>query len=201
MSIDFFLETERLVLRSWQDEDFDPFAELCADPEVMRYFPEPLSRDKVSRLIAMGEECYEAHGVFYAPIEVRATGEFIGFAGLDVHVDAGSLPCSPCVDIGWRLKRSAWGEGYASEAARAWLRFGFETKSFDEIVSFTPQLNRLSQRVMQRIGMVRDPVEDFLHPYFEPDHDLARHQLYRISREDWQRKSAGSIIEGQRRGN
>ena len=191
MSSEFKLETERLILRSWKEEDFDPFADLCADPEVMRFFPEILSREKVTRLIAMGKECYEAHGVFYAPVEVRGTGEFIGFAGLDVHADPGSLPCTPCVDIGWRLKRSAWGKGYASEAAGAWLRFGFETKSFDEIVSFTPEQNVPSQKVMQRIGMTREPGDDFVHSYFDPEHELAVHQLYRLSRADWKSKSFG----------
>ncbi|MCV0428883.1 MAG: GNAT family N-acetyltransferase [Roseibium sp.] len=184
MCSDFLLETDRLILRSWKDEDIDAFAGLCADPVVMRYFPETLSREKAKRLISMGQECFDEYGVFYAPVELKETGEFIGFVGLDVHSEAALLPFAPCVDIGWRLKQSAWGKGYASEAARAWIRFGFETKCFNEIVSFTPLVNVPSQKVMERIGMRRDPEGDFVHSYFEPDHDLALHCLYRISRKE-----------------
>ncbi|MEM9630473.1 MAG: GNAT family N-acetyltransferase [Pseudomonadota bacterium] len=188
MSREFEIETKRLLLRSWREGDIDPFAAICSDPDVMRYFPEPLSRQKTEKLIGMGCDCLKEHGVFYSPVEVKATGELIGFVGLDVHEDEASLPMAPCVDIGWRLKRSAWGRGFASEAASAWLRFGFETKRYKEIVSFTPAINEASQRVMQRLGMTRDPNEDFVHHYFSEGHELALHQLYRISSAAWKRQ-------------
>ncbi|MES0884788.1 GNAT family N-acetyltransferase [Roseibium sp. SCP14] len=192
MSQEFAIETERLLLRGWREGDIEPFSEICSDPEVMRYFPEPLTRQKTEKLIAMGRGCFKAHGAFYSPVEVKATGEFIGFVGLDVHADRTSLPAAPCIDIGWRLKRSAWGKGYASEAATAWLRFGFETKCYDEIVSFTPAINEASQKVMTRLGMTRNPEEDFDHPYFSKGHKLASHRLYRMTRASWNHLSQSS---------
>jgi len=184
MPDDFEIETERLLLRSWNEDDFEPCAALCADPEVMRYFPDLLTRERTLKLIGMCRDCYDEHGVFYAPIELKETGEFIGFAGLDVH-ERGSLPFAPCVDIGWRLKRSVWGQGYASEAARAWLRFGFETKGYDEIIAFTVPDNISSQKVMTRIGMMRDQTADFQHPKLPDDHPFKRHVLYRLAKGDW----------------
>lgn len=106
----FKIETERLVLRCWAEAHIDPCVQLCADPVVMQYFPDVLTRDRTLKLIGMFRDCFEKHGVFYAPIELKASGEFIGFAGLDVH-DEEALPIGGCVDIGWRLKRSAWGRG------------------------------------------------------------------------------------------
>ncbi|WP_422373926.1 GNAT family N-acetyltransferase [Roseibium sp.] len=181
---DFELETDRLRLRMWREADLDAFAAICADPAVMRFFPNCLTREKTAKLISMGSDCFDKHGVFYSPLEIKSTGEFIGFAGLDVH-SAGSLSFAPCVDIGWRLKQSAWGKGYASEAARAWLRFGFETKGYEEILSFTIPGNSPSRRVMERIGMTRDVSGDFRLPAIPKDHPCSVHVLYRLSREEW----------------
>lgn len=187
MSNVFELETERLRLRLWRDEDLEPFAALCADPEVMRFFPNTLTRDNTSKLISMGKDCFERHGVFYSPVEIKATGEFIGFVGLDVHL-AGALSFAPCVDIGWRLKQSVWGKGYASEAARAWLRFGFETMGYEEIVAFTIPDNGPSRRVMERIGMSQDLAGDFRHPAIPEDHPCSMHVLYRLAKADWEKQ-------------
>lgn len=189
MQTGFELETDRLRLRMWRDEDLDPFAAICADPAVMRYFPNSLTREKTRKLISMGKDCFAEHGVFYSPVEIRTSGEFIGFVGLDVH-SVGALPSAPCVDIGWRLKQSSWGKGYASEAARAWLRFGFETKGYEEIVSFTIPENSPSRRVMEMIGMTRDVGADFRHPAIPEDHHCSVHVLYRLSRARWQQLSA-----------
>ncbi|POF32902.1 GNAT family N-acetyltransferase [Roseibium marinum] len=181
-----FLETGRLLLRAWREEDVDPFAEMCADPCVMRYFPEPLSREKSVSLIARCREKQRKYGFSIAPVEVKATGEFLGFVGLSRPDYATPLPFEPCVEIGWRLKQSGWGKGYASEAARAWLRFGFETIGLQEIVAFTIPDNTPSQKVMQRIGMTRDHDGDFLFPGLPPDHPVAPHVLYRLARKNWQ---------------
>lgn len=185
MTKTIFLETDRLLLRAWQDDDIDAFAEMCADRDVMRYFPEPLTRQKTDLLVTKCRSKQETDGFSMAPAEIKATGEFIGFVGLNVPAYAAPLPFEPCVEIGWRLKQSAWGKGYASEAARAWLRFGFETIGLDEIVAFTIPANLPSQKVMQRIGMSRDLEGDFLHPSLPEDHPIARHVLYRLSRVDW----------------
>lgn len=189
MTENILMETERLFLRTWQDKDVDPFAEMCADPAVMRYFPDVMTREKTEQLISRCIEKQETDGFSMAPVEVKSTGEFLGFVGLNIPTYAAPLPFEPCVEIGWRLKQSSWGKGYASEAANAWIRFGFETIGLDEIVAFTIPANEPSQRVMQRIGMRRDPDGDFLHPSLPADHAVAPHVLYRLTRSDWSAKS------------
>ncbi|HEX4911899.1 MAG TPA: GNAT family N-acetyltransferase [Permianibacter sp.] len=179
------IQTRRLRLRQWQLGDADPFAAMVADPEVMRYFPATLTRPQSDALLAKLHQRIDATGYGFWATERRDTGEFIGFVGLNVPDHP--LPFAPCVEIGWRLVRSAWGQGLASEAARAALRFGFDTLKLGEVVSFTSQHNLRSQAVMQRIGMRRDPGGDFLHPKLASDHWLAPHVLYRLTATDWQR--------------
>ncbi|MFL6155236.1 MAG: GNAT family N-acetyltransferase [Marmoricola sp.] len=174
------LRTERLDLRQWRESDREPFAALNADPVVMEHFPKLLTRAESDAMIDRHEVALAAGepGVFAA--EVRATGEFIGFIGLAVPKFHAAF--TPCVEVGWRLARSAWGQGYASEAGLAALRYGFTTLGLDEIVSFTSVGNLRSRAVMERIGMTRDPAEDFEHPNLEPGHRLRPHVLYRIAR-------------------
>lgn len=186
MTKTFLLQTERLILRSWIDADLDPFAEMCADPEVMRYFPDLWPRERSELLISKSMAKMDKEGFFLAPAEVRETGEFLGFVGLNSSNPDMPLPFDPSVEIGWRLKRSAWGKGYASEAARAWLRFGFETVGLEEIVSFTIPDNLPSQKVMKRIGMSRDFAGDFQHPAIPEDHHCSWHVLYRLTKSDWE---------------
>jgi len=166
--------TERLVLRQWREEDREPFAALNADPEVMAHFPAPLTRDESDTVIDRHRDqlATGAPGVFAA--EVRETGQFIGFIGLAVPRFEASF--TPCVEIGWRLSRDAWGHGYATEGALATLEYGFTTLELAEIVSFTAVGNRRSRAVMERIGM--SFVEEFEHPNVEPGHPLRRHVLY-----------------------
>jgi ribosomal-protein-alanine N-acetyltransferase len=171
------IATERLVLRRWRDADREPFAALNADPEVMEHFPARLTREQSDEMIDRLEALFDAQGFGLWAVEVAATGEFIGFTGLNrVPFQA---PFSPAVEIGWRLSRQAWGHGYATEAARAVLAFGFETAGLDEIVSFTATTNLRSQAVMRRLGMTHDPAEDFDHPRVE-DPRLRRHVLFRL---------------------
>lgn len=181
--MDVELETERLVLRPWREEDLDPFAALCADAEVMRYFPAPLTREESKALIARAIEKTWEDGFCFQPVEEKASGRFLGFVGLSKP--GAPLPFTPCVEVGWRLARAAWGQGFASEAARAWLRFGYETLDLNEIVSFTALENLPSQAVMRRIGMERDMAADFEHPLIEEGHRLRPHVLYRLSRRAW----------------
>ncbi|GAA0784817.1 N-acetyltransferase [Roseibium denhamense] len=179
---DILLETNRLILRSWRDDDLDPLAEICADPEVMRYFPATLSRDETAGLIKWARDKTSKDGFCFGPVETKSDGAFLGFVGLSVPDYPKPLPFFPCVEVGWRLKRSAWGMGYASEAAREWIRFGFETIGLKEIVSFTTVTNTPSRRVMERIGMTYSPSEDFQHPMLNADHPLSNHVLYRLSK-------------------
>lgn len=169
--------TERLDLRQWRDDDRVPFAALNADPEVMEHFPATLTRAESDAMIDRHRDqlAAGAPGVFAA--EVRATGQFIGFIGLAVPRFEASF--TPCVEIGWRLSREAWGHGYGTEGALATLEHGFTTLDLTEIVSFTSVGNHRSRAVMERIGM--RPVEEFEHPNLEPGHPLRRHVLYRIT--------------------
>ncbi len=175
------LETSRLVLREWRDSDIEPLAQINADSQVMRWFPSVLSYSDSEKALAAMIERSRKNGFCFQPVEVKVTGEFIGFVGLNRPEYSTPLPCGPCVEIGWRLKRRAWGKGYASEAAREWLRFGFETLFLTEIVSFTATQNGNSQALMSRIGMRRDFSADFNHPMLPSTHALAAHVLYRIS--------------------
>lgn len=176
------LLTHRLLLRGWRATDHAPFAALNADPLVMRYFPGRLARAESDDLIARIEAGFVTRGYGLWALEVRATGEFVGFTGLaGVSFDA---HFTPAVEVGWRLARSAWGRGYATEAGRAAIAFGFRHASLDEIVSFTSASNARSRAVMERIGMTRDPADDFDHPDLEDTDPLRPHVLYRISPAD-----------------
>jgi RimJ/RimL family protein N-acetyltransferase len=172
--------TERLLLRRWREEDREPFAAMNADPTVMEHFPAPLDRAGsdtfVDRIIAQ----HEQHGWGLWALEVRDTGRFIGFTGLAVPRFEAHF--TPAVEIGWRLAREAWGFGYATEAALAALAAGFDELGLDEIVSFTAVGNTRSRAVMERIGMLHDPADDFDHPGLPEGHPLRRHVLYRLGR-------------------
>lgn len=180
------IRTERLLLRPWRDEDREPFADLNADPEVMRYFQSPLNRAASDRLTDRILEHFERHGFGPWAVELPGAAPFIGFTGLFVpDFDA---PFMPCVEVGWRLAREHWGKGYAPEAARAAMRHGFDHGGLEEIVSYTVEDNAASRRVMEKLGMRRNPAEDFEHPKLEPGHPLRPHVLYRISKKDFIRK-------------
>lgn len=181
------LETKRLYLRQWQASDFATFAEMNADPEVMRYFPKLLT-PKVSDIIASKcQQLIADQGWGFWAVSVKdgakKSGTFIGFVGLnDTHAD---MSFAPAVEIAWRLHKDYWGHGYATEAARAALNFAFDELALDEIVSFTAVINKRSQLIMKRIGMT-DTKEDFDHPMLDAEHPLAKHVLYTITRQQWQ---------------
>jgi RimJ/RimL family protein N-acetyltransferase len=176
------LDTPRLRLRPWRDSDRAPFAALNADPEVMAHFPALQTREASDASIEAWQAQFVSHGFGNWAVERRDTGEFIGFTGLSVPRRV--LPFSPCVEIGWRLARAHWGQGFASEAARAALAFGFERRRLSEIVSFTALTNTRSRAVMQRIGM-EDAGADFDHPGVPEGHVLRRHCLYRLPIARW----------------
>jgi RimJ/RimL family protein N-acetyltransferase len=179
----FELRTGRLVLRRWRDSDRAPFAALNADAEVMEHFPALLTRVQSDEMIGKLEAHFDARGFGLWALEVAETGEFIGFTGLSTPRFA--APFMPAVEIGWRLARSAWGHGYAGEAARRALRFGFEEAGLPEIVSFTATGNVRSQAVMARIGMTHDPADDFDHPLVPEGSPLRRHVLWRLPARRW----------------
>jgi RimJ/RimL family protein N-acetyltransferase len=178
------LTTERLVLRRWHSADRAPFAEMNADPHVMEFFPELLAREQSDALAERADSLFDAFGFGLFAVEVKNGAPFIGFVGLSPFStdDPLPLPFAPGVEIGWRLARHAWGQGFATEAARACLQLGFEA-GLDEIVSFTSVLNARSQSVMRNIGMRHDPADDFAHPRLSEDDPLRPHVLYRARRQ------------------
>ncbi|HMJ79773.1 MAG TPA: GNAT family N-acetyltransferase [Candidatus Dormibacteraeota bacterium] len=182
------LITERLLLRRWRAEDREPFALLNADPEVMRYFVRPLDREESDAFIDRTEASFDELGYGVWAVERRSDGRLLGFTGLWRHTF--EAPFTPAVEIGWRFATEAWGQGYATEAARAALRFGFEIVGLDTILSWTSVLNTPSIRVMERLGMTHDPDEDFDHPRVPVGHLLRRHVLYRLDRLTWRRQQA-----------
>lgn len=184
-----FLRTERLVLRRWRPADREPFAALNADPEVMEHFPDPLTREQSDALADVIEARFEEQGFGLWALEVAGSGRFIGFAGLSVPRFEAHF--TPAVEIGWRLARSAWGRGYATEAAGRALVHAFEEAGLAEVVSFTTVGNLRSQAVMWRIGMRHDPGGDFDHPAIAEGHPLRRHVLWRITSAQWRAGTSG----------
>jgi RimJ/RimL family protein N-acetyltransferase len=174
------LRTDRLRLRRWLAADHEPFAALNADPRVMEHFPALLSREESDARIARIEAHFKQHGFGLWAVEVPTITAFAGFVGISVPTFEAHF--TPCLEIGWRLAAEHWGRGYATEAARAVLALGFETLGAREIVSFTVPENLRSRRVMEKIGMVHNPDDDFDHPALPDGHRLRRHVLYRIAR-------------------
>ena len=173
------LETARLKLRLWRDADRAPFAAMNADPAVMEFFPALQCREASDASIDAWQAQLDSRGWSNWACELAESGEFVGVVGLTVPRRV--LPCSPCVEVGWRLARPFWGRGLASEAARAALDAGFGRIGLAEIVSFTALANLRSRAVMERIGM-HDAHQDFEHPGVPEGHPLRMHCLYRIDR-------------------
>jgi RimJ/RimL family protein N-acetyltransferase len=178
--MDTHLQTPRLILRRWRPSDREPFRRLNADPRVMEFFPALLSAEESDFLLDRIENHFELYGFGLWATELRENSEFVGFIGLAVPTFKAAF--TPCVEIGWRLAANHWGCGLATEGAREVVRYAFSDLGLNSIVSFTTTMNVRSRRVMEKIGMARDPAEDFHHPRLPPDHPLCRHVLYRLSR-------------------
>ena len=178
------LTSARLRLRPWRDEDLPAYAALNADPQVTEFLL-PLNRSESDASARRIQQGIDRLGYGLWAVEVFGVADFIGFTGLNVpRFDA---HFTPCVEIGWRLARNFWGFGYATEAARLALDYGFNQAGLKEIVAFTVAANQRSRRVMDRLGMTRSPEDDFDHPSVPEGHRLKRHVLYRLDRERWQR--------------
>lgn len=170
------LTTPRLRLRPWRETDLEPFAALNADPRVMEHFPAVQTLAESDAFARRSMALIEAQGWGHWAIEVVGGAPFIGFAGLAVKTF--EAPFTPCTEVGWRLARDAWGHGYATEAARAAVDFGFRELGLAEIVSYTTLRNARSIAVMERLGMRRDI--EFDHPLVAADSPVRRHVLYRL---------------------
>jgi RimJ/RimL family protein N-acetyltransferase len=184
-------ETKRLILREWQDKDFEPFFALNQDLEVMRYFPNIFSHQETVELIDRIKNKFKANGFGFYSCELKETQQFIGSIGLNTPDFKANF--TPCVEIGWRVAKEFWGQGLAVEAAKKCLEIGFNEYNLKEIVSFTAKINNNSQQVMQKISMTYDKSEDFYHPNLKPNHPLTLHVLYRMSKLQYQQINNGIV--------
>lgn len=172
------IQTSRLILRNWTKEDMEPFAALNQDPRVMEFFPGLISRQDSDQFVKIVSDHISDFGWGFWAASLIETGEFIGFIGLkNVSFTAHFIPA---VEVGWRLAFKHWGKGYATEGAKAALKYAFETLQLGEVVSFTTTQNIRSRHVMEKIGMHHDPKDDFDHPKLSEGHPLRRHVLYRL---------------------
>jgi RimJ/RimL family protein N-acetyltransferase len=172
------LRTERLLLRDWKDSDRAAFANLNADLRVMEFLPSLLSPRESDELFEKIQRHIRTHGFGLYAAELLGEHSFIGYIGL--AIPSFQAKFTPCVEIGWRLAAEHWNQGLATEGARAVVHHAFENLGIPELVSFTAPANRASRRVMEKLGMERDPAEDFENPRLPVGHPLRRHVLYRL---------------------
>lgn len=175
--------SDRLKLRQWQESDLADFASLNADPKVMAFFPNLLTAEQSDALVERFQKQITQN--YFGPwaVELIETGEFLGMTGLGIPRFEAHF--TPCVEIGWRLAAKHWGNGYATEAAKAALNYGFTVALLNEIVAFTTQDHLASRKVMSRIGMIQDVEGSFVHPddaHMEHPDKLV---LYRINKDNW----------------
>ena len=171
------VRTDRLLMRRWRESDRDPFAALNGDPETLKFFPATMDRAESDALVNRIEDSFERQGFGLWALEVTATGQFIGFTGLNPLPD--DVPGGGGMEIGWRLVKHAWHHGYATEAARAALAVAFDGAGLTEIWSMTAVLNEPSQAVMRRIGLTE--IARFDHPRV-PAGALRPHVMYHLAR-------------------
>ncbi|WP_273199556.1 GNAT family N-acetyltransferase [Legionella steelei] len=169
------------MLRAWSDEDIAPFFSMNQDSQVMEFIPNLWTMDMVTSFIERMNTQLAAENYTLWAVEEKNSQQFMGFIGLNRPVWEAHF--TPCVEIGWRLAFSFWGRGYATEGAQAVLNYAFDTLKLKEIVAFTVPDNLRSQRVMEKIGMIRDIQGDFLHPKIDPVNSLAKHYLFRINKQ------------------
>ena len=179
------IQTERLLLRPWREQDRASFATMNADANVRRFYPSLLSRAESDASIERYKEMYARDGFCFFAAELRETRAFIGCIGLQRMSFALPRVSQPAFEIGWRLIPEVWGHGMATEGASAVLRFAFFEKRLSEVVAITVPTNLPSRRVMEKLGMTHDPADDFDHPNIPHGHPLQRHVLYRIGRDRW----------------
>lgn len=178
------LETERLVLRDWEQRDRAQLIALHSDPHVRRFFfPSSLTEEQAGAILDKARAKLALNGYHFGAAELRETGEFAGMIGIGLVPQElrDVIPTRPAVEVGWMLHSRFWGQGLAVEGASAWLAHAWSVLELDEVVAFTAVVNLPSQRVMQKLGMVRDPAGDFEHPNVPQGNPLRPHVLYRIA--------------------
>ncbi len=172
----YIISTERLGLRRWIESDLIPFTQMNKDVEVMKYFPTTLTDKETFAMVQRINLHFDKNSFGLFAVENKLTGQFIGFTGFAIPTFDAFF--TPCIEIGWRYKKEAWGQGFATEAANACLNYGFDSLQFDKVVSFTSAINLNSEKVMKNIGMSK--VGEFDHPKVEVTNILCKHVLYEI---------------------
>jgi 3-dehydroquinate dehydratase/shikimate dehydrogenase len=184
------IQTERLILRPWKDEDLEPLAKLNVDPRVTAYFPGLKTREESDASVKFMSNHFERCGWGFWAVSLIQTSEFIGFIGLrEIYF---KTDFTPAVEIGWRLAFNYWGKGYATEGALASLRYGFEKLKLEKIVSYTAAQHMKSRAVMERIGMHHHPKDDFDHPRLPENYPFRRQVLYQLTANQWQEQAKKS---------
>lgn len=176
------MRLERLILRPWEDRDRAPMAAIMGDPTVRRFFPRTMTPEEASADIDAAIEKARVNGFHMQAAELKSDGSLVGLIGIGMVPDVTreAIPGHPQVEIGWVFAERFWGQGLAPEGAAAWLDYAWSIH-LPEVVAFTAAINLPSQRVMQKIGMVRDPAGDFMHPRIAEGHPLRQHVLYRVA--------------------
>ncbi len=172
----YLFKSERLGFRHWRSKDLDAFAKLNSDEAVMEHFPKTLSKEEVEIFIVQLKEHFVKNGFTYYATEILATKEFIGMIGLAFQEYQTNY--TPAIDIGWRLKRGAWGKGYATEGAKRCLEYGFNELGITKIISVCTVENTKSENVMKKIGMTK--IGEFNHPELVNYPDYEKHFCYEI---------------------
>jgi RimJ/RimL family protein N-acetyltransferase len=179
------IETPRLLLGTWLPADRDLFREINADPKVMEFFPFRRSYEEADAVLGRLNGMLTEDGLGFYSIVLKQSAEPMGFCGLS-HPNLPGIFPDQTVEVGWRLATRFWGNGYATEAAKALLDHAFVVKSLDAVVSFAVEANRRSTGVMQRLGLHRVKELDFNHPRVPETHPhLSRHVVYAITRNEW----------------
>lgn len=182
------IRTERLILRNWEERDRALFHRINSDAQVMEFFGMRRTRAESDELFDKLRGNIDCDGFGFSAAEIAATGECIGFVGIN-RTDLAPFIPRGMMEIGWRLAPEFWGKGYVTEASEALLAYCFETLNLDEVVSFAVSHNHRSTAVMQRLGMRHDIAGDFDHPRVPDTHpELKRHALYRLSQAEWQQR-------------
>ena len=177
------IETPRLVLRSYREADREAFAALNSDAQVGAWLAGTLDRGGSDALMDRINAHIAQHGFGFWAAERKADGRLVGMVGL-ATVEAGALPVEPGIEMGWRMLPAVWGQGLATEGARAALEWGFSNLNVDEIIAFTARSNLASQAVMRKIGMAPSPARDFDHPRLAREHPLRPHVVFAAARTD-----------------
>ena len=178
---DVIAETDRLIIRPWKDSDRGEYLGTCNSERVTAHLGGPATIEEIDAAIGRIRKCQEENGFCFWAVERKSDGAFLGYCGLKIARDEGT-PIEGDVEVGWRFREDAWGQGYAIEAARACLDWAWANLDVGRIVAITVPANKSSWSVMERLGMNRRPDLDFAHPSFAPEHPLSAHLAYVMER-------------------